>query len=171
MHIYINLYIYIYTCSCCEVLGPDVAQQRVRSLVTFGYSVVNRALELFADVFALRLGTPHQPPPEDSPVAILDQTRQPVLCSGRVWTLEVALVLITWVTWATGICEILKTCDVAWGLFSKHSVDLGSNSAPPLACPKKKHCQVAFSHTSTRNFQQARAFEPARVSCSTFAFW
>lgn len=38
-----------------EVLGPDVAQQRVRSLVT--------------------LGTPHQPPPEDSPVAILDQTR------------------------------------------------------------------------------------------------
>ena len=93
--IYIYICIYIYTCFCCEVLGPDVAQQRVRSLVTFGYSVVNRALELFADVFALRLGTPHQPPPEDSPVAILDQTRQPVLCSGRVWILEVALVLIT----------------------------------------------------------------------------
>ena len=92
--IYIYICIYIYTCFCCEVLGPDVAQQRVRSLVTFGYSVVNRALELFADVFALRLGTPHQPP-EDSPVAILDQTRQPVLCSGRVWILEVALVLIT----------------------------------------------------------------------------
>ena len=37
-----------------EVLGSDAAQ-RVRSLVT--------------------LGTPHQPPPADSPVAALDQTR------------------------------------------------------------------------------------------------
>jgi len=38
-----------------EVLGEEVAKKRVRSLVT--------------------LGTPHRPPPSDSPVSALDQTR------------------------------------------------------------------------------------------------
>ena len=59
-----------------QVLGP-VAQERVRSLVTpdcpvwEGMKLVWRCHKSCH----LRLGTPNQPPPEESPVAFLDQTR------------------------------------------------------------------------------------------------